>query len=396
MLLLVSACKQDTAASSSLQGEQGPPGPVGEAGPQGPAGVQGPPGEQGPVGVQGASGPMGAPGPSGADGFATARIQVIPLGTTALEAGAALRAAVEAVPSDGSQAWVLKLGAGTYDLGSTGLDLKPGVFLEGSGPQVSRIVSSTSGQGTVVGATGAGLHNLYVGNTGGGAQSVAVFNASSGFGVRDIEADARQGQQGTYGVLYQDVSGGELVRVQAGGSSATGQVGGLSLKASTVSVTDSRLLGTGAAGSGDVFGMRVEGGDVQAWRVHASANGGPRGHGLYADGTVYLSQSHAFGNGGTRGVGVTVLDVSTQVRDSRAKGTTYGMFVDAPSPAVVRTVGVSHSAFEGNDGGVYVTRDTRLKLAHSTLLPGIQAESMSLPACILSSNDTKALNANCI
>ncbi|WP_249347780.1 hypothetical protein [Corallococcus exiguus] len=59
-------------------------------------------------------GPKGDMVPSTADVLATARIRLIPLGATALESGAALRAAVDAVPSDGSEVWVLEPGPTTW------------------------------------------------------------------------------------------------------------------------------------------------------------------------------------------------------------------------------------------------------------------------------------------
>ncbi|RKH64964.1 collagen-like protein [Corallococcus aberystwythensis] len=450
LLMFVSACKAGEMGASGGQGEQGPQGapgpqgiqgPVGETGPQGmqgiqgpmgetgsrgpqglkgepgaqgatgatgaqgiqglkgepgPEGKQGPPGEQGLQGEKGADGAKGDTGPSAADVLATARIRLVPLGATALESGAALRAAVNAVPSNGSETWVLKLGAGTYDLGTAGLPLKRGVFLVGSGTQVSRVVSSTSDAGTVVGATGAGLRDLFVGNTGGGNQSIALINQSSGFVVSDVVAEARDGKQFTYGVIYLNVASvpaDGFVRVRSLGSSGMGQVAGLYLSASTLKVTDIVLDGRGAPGSGDVFGLLVEDGAVEASRITATASGGPRGHGVYAAGPLLLAQSEVSGEGTANGVGVTVLNPGVKVRYVRAKGSARAMVVDAPAAAQpASTVQVSHSLFEQ---GVYVTGNTRVRLVQSALSEGLFAEPLALPSCVMTSNDTQALNSDC-
>ncbi len=57
-----------TVDASTLQGQQGPPGPQGSPGPQGPIGNTGPQGSPGPIGPQGDTGPVGPQGPAGATG----------------------------------------------------------------------------------------------------------------------------------------------------------------------------------------------------------------------------------------------------------------------------------------------------------------------------------------
>ncbi|WP_199738853.1 collagen-like protein [Corallococcus sp. CA054B] len=449
LMLFVSACKAGDMGASGPSGEQGPQGPqgiqgpVGETGPQGAQGIQGPVGEtgpQGPQGLTGETGPQGptgaagakgdtglkgdtgakgepgekgdtgpkgepgekgdtgatgATGPSAADVLATARIRLVPLGATALESGAALRAAVSAVPSDGSETWVLKLGAGTYDLGATGLPLKRGVFLLGSGTHVSRVVSSTYAGGTVMGATGAGLRDLFVGNTGGGVQSIAVLNGSNGFMVSDVAAEARNGQYITHAVLYENVNdlpSDGLVRVRALGNSGTGQVSGMFLSGCTLKVTDLQVDGRGGAGGGDVFGLLVERGVVEARRVTATASGGPRGHGVYAAGPMLLEQSDVSGEGTANGVGVTVLSPGAKFRYVQAKGSARAMVVDAPAPQPESTVRIHHSLFEQN---VYVTGNTRVRMLQSTLSEGLTAEAQALPSCVMTTNDTELLNSDC-
>ncbi|RKH11804.1 hypothetical protein D7V97_10135 [Corallococcus sp. CA053C] len=364
-------------------------------------GEAGPPGVPGPQGERGEPGPKGEPGSGapGADLYLAAHIRVIPLGGTALESGALLRAAVEAVPSEGSQTWVLKLGAGTYDLGSTGLTLKTGVYLEGSNSRVSRLVSSTGGKGTVVGAAGAGLRNLYVGNTGGGDQSVALFNTGVGFAVSDVRVEALQGKQLTAGLIYQDGASNTVSRVTVWAASDTGTVVGTHIQGSTVTVEDSRSNAQGGPGVTETLGLSVVNGGANLFRMQLGANGreSSRAFGLdVKSGNVTLVDSEAFGGGATLTAAVHAGSMEVSVRSSRlltgaslsSFSAAYALYVDSSSTWPFGRVGVDQSSLEGFTAGMYVKSGARVRLSHSFIRPAPKVEDGATAVCVFTATDT--------
>lgn len=404
---MVSACKQGDAGTVGAQGPQGQTGaqgPRGEAGAQGEAGA---PGAQGPQGERGEPGPKGEPGSvtPAPDVLATARIRVIPLGTTALESGALLRAAVEAVPSDGSQTWVMKLGAGTYDLGGTGLVLKTGVYLEGHGAEVSRIVSSTPGDGTVVGATGAGLRNLYVGNTGGGDRSVAVSNTSTGFAVSDLKVEALGGNGFTAGLSYRNAPSNSLSRIEVRASSNRGGVFGYAFHASDVTLEDSKANAQGGTAVSETAGVFVDAGSVVLRRmlISASAPQGEKTFGVDAHGNgtqVILVDSEVFASGGPLSAAVRAGTAGVSVRSSRLKGSagndfSYGFYADFSNPDPNIRAGIDQSIIEGFSTSLYLRGGTRVRVSHSRIYSAPHAEAATTLTCVFTSQDTTPLDAQC-
>ncbi|WP_217276122.1 hypothetical protein [Corallococcus exiguus] len=352
-------------------------------------------------------------GPSTADVLATARIRLIPLGATALESGAALRAAVDAVPSDGSEVWVLELGAGTYDLGNTGLVLKQGVYLRGRGAQVSRIVSSTSGEATVVGFAWAGVRDLYIGNTGGGDRSVALYTGIPYFTVRDVRLEALHGKKFTAGVYYSMVGTmwmNVISHADIRAESSTGEVLGCAFDYSYVTVEDSRVEALGEIPTTAVTGVRTYGYTVHLRRllISAAAQGGPRNIGVQADnGTqTYLVDSEVTVGQGGLSAAVSVGESSNEassgrmvVRSSKLIGTSshsgHGFHVNS-NPWNGVTLRIDHSTIENFYPAGYVKGGTTVLVAHSTLASRPEAEEGSILGCASTLlEDLTSLGASC-
>lgn len=414
-VLLMSACKGEGTVGpqgpQGLQGESGPAGAQGPRGDVGPAGAQGPQGETGPAGAQGPRGevgPAGAPGSSGTDRLLAARVRIIPLEATALESGAALRAAVDAVPSDGSQTWVLKLGAGTYDLGTTGLVLKRGVFLEGSGVGVSRITSSTAGDGSVVGASNAGLRLLTVINTGGGTRSIAIFNSHEGFAVSEVRAEASAGQSLTFGVYYQSSNSITLSRVESQATSDRGRVMGFAFDQVGITLEDSKAVAQGTASAVEsVIGVGVAGkfGFLRRIFVSASASNGARSYGVEAAAqSVDIVDSEVFSGGATLSAALHAETPGVSVRSSRLKGTgtggTFGIYADFPAPAPGVRMGVDQSSIEGYETSVYLKAGSTARLGHTKLYGGVFMEQGASALCLFTfqtvQQDTLPVDTSCL
>ncbi|WP_043321111.1 hypothetical protein [Corallococcus coralloides] len=335
-------------------------------------------------------------------------MRIIPLEATALESGAALRAAVDAVPSDGSQTWVLKLGAGTYDLGTTGLVLKRGVFLEGSGVGVSRITSSTAGDGSVVGASNAGLRLLTVINTGGGTRSIAIFNSHEGFAVSEVRAEASAGQSLTFGVYYQSSNSITLSRVESQATSDRGRVMGFAFDQVGITLEDSKAVAQGTASAVEsVIGVGVAGkfGFLRRIFVSASASNGARSYGVEAAAqSVDIVDSEVFSGGATLSAALHAETPGVSVRSSRLKGTgtggTFGIYADFPAPAPGVRMGVDQSSIEGYETSVYLKAGSTARLGHTKLYGGVFMEQGASALCLFTfqtvQQDTLPVDTSCL
>jgi hypothetical protein len=391
LMLFVSACKQGegSVGPQGPQGAQGPQGPQGAQGPQGPQGPQGETGATGAQGPRGEAGPPGAAGGSDANPLTAAHLRIVPLGATSLESGEALRAAVDAVASDGTQTWVLKLGAGTYDLGATGLVLKRGVFLEGSGVGVSVITSTTAGDGTVVGASGAGLRLLTVTNQGGGARSVALFNAQQGFAVSELHAEALAGRTVTLGVYYQSSNSNALSRVVSHARSDRGRVMGFAFDQAGFTLEDCRASAEGTTSAAtEVIGMGAAGGSgvLRRTYVQAYAENAARSFGVEAASQQFhLVDSEVLSSGGSLTAALHAETSGVSVRYSRLKGIgsgAYGIYADFPAPAPGVRMGVDHSSIEGGNVSVHLKDGSVARLGHSRLHGGVFMEQGASALCL--------------
>lgn len=175
---------QGPAGVQGLKGDTGAQGPMGLTGPAGPAGPQGlqgltgdagPQGPQGLQGLQGLKGDTGATGPAGPEGPQPHYANVI----VVAKSGGDFSDPVEAVNSisaaSAANPYLIKIMPGVYDLGSTSLQMKEYVDIEGSGQNVT-LVTGNSGlmTGVINGILNSQLSNIAVTNTGGGEHAIAV------------------------------------------------------------------------------------------------------------------------------------------------------------------------------------------------------------------------------
>jgi hypothetical protein len=160
-----------------------------------PAGATGAQGEQGPQGIPGAQGPPGA--------IAYERTIVVHPGANADVGGQALRAALASITDAGTdQKYLIFLEPGIYAIKGGPLELKNHVNIQGSGPDVTRLLGdSSAGPVAVKGAhslvTGLTLH---YGST--AVQDIVALEASPGtfLRLRDSRVTANGNGSSTTGL----------------------------------------------------------------------------------------------------------------------------------------------------------------------------------------------------
>lgn len=129
-------------------GPQGPIGPIGAAGPQGPIGLTGPAGPQGetgatgPQGPTGVTGPQGPAGPQGPVGPSPHYANVIIVATSGGDFTDPVQAMESITNASATNPYLIKIMPGIYDLGVTTILAKGYVDIEGSGKNVTKLIST--------------------------------------------------------------------------------------------------------------------------------------------------------------------------------------------------------------------------------------------------------------
>ena len=267
-----SKVKDRSLLSKDFKRGQIPAGPKGAQGQLGPQGLQGLQGPQGIQGIQGIQGPKGDP-------TYKQTILVSPTGNSTAD-GTALRNALASITDASAlKPYLVKLEPGTYSVGSTPLQLKPYVDVEGSGFLSTVISGSVDGRsggattsGAVIGADNVDLRFLTVSDT--------VSGSASSTGAVGIYSS---GNDGTFRIDNAKVTG-------VGG----GHTYAIYLDNSTPRIEDD-FLATVTLGTGITLGV-----DVSTVTVRSdlfSGGGGTNGIGIDATGgaTVYAEWSQVTG-----------------------------------------------------------------------------------------------------
>ena len=246
----------------------------------------------------------------------------VPAAGTDLENGALLLTVKNEITGLGTASatnrHLIRLDAGTYDLGSVHLGMQSYVDIEGSGEGTTLITSthssnSTFSSATLLGASNSEIRFLIVENRGGAGQSVGIYITSSSPSVVNVTVTAFGGSTAVIGV-YSDFS-----------SSPT-------LRNVTVTTTDSGGSSWGVVNSNSSPSMTnltitASGGSTQNYGVYNAFGSSPT-----------MANVTATGTGGSTGLGVFNEDGSSPtIRHCSFTGATHSIRNDASSARVAST-----------------------------------------------------------
>ena len=237
--------------------------------------------------------------------------------------GAALLAAVAAIPTSGSDApsagnpWLLKVGPGVFDLGSGNLTVPAHVDLEGSGRN-GTIITSAGTTSTLSTVDASEIRDLTVMATGTGTETTGV--AANGTTVlRNLAITAANASSYDIGVSISGTAA-TIVDSTITASYGTGnaECDGITI-AGGVDVTLDRTDVTGSSNSGVSQGILSSANTLQILRsaVHGLTNGAP----------VY-----AIDGGATA---LTVDDSTINAFDYGCTGSTYAMWLGGGSATLI-------------------------------------------------------------
>ena len=124
-------------------------------------------------------------------------------GDSPTTAGTALLNTINGITDNSAtNPYVIKLGPGIYDIGTSSVQMKPYVDVEGSGENATIITGHIDSftSGVVLGADNVEIRFLTVQNIGGGNDAVAIFNASASPKMTNVTVSGSGTVSSSYGV----------------------------------------------------------------------------------------------------------------------------------------------------------------------------------------------------
>lgn len=280
---------------------------------------------------------------------------VVPASGSDLENGTLLLSVDNAIAGLGAPSaanrYVVRLDAGTYDLGNDAFTMQPYVDLEGSGENTTLVTSThssgsiDSSSATVVGASNAEVRFLTAENQGGSTHAIALYTPTAASPrITNVTVTAFGVTGNSYAVLNSVGSAPTLVNVTAtasGGSQAVGIQNSTSSSPSLINVA-----ATGSGGSSWNYGvLNSSAGSPTLTNVTASASGGTNSRGVSnnSSDTTMTSVTATASGGATTNYGVYNLSSSPTMTDVTATGsggtTSHGVFNSSSSP-ILRNVSI--------------------------------------------------------
>ncbi len=182
-------------------------------------------------------------------------VVVSPVGTDAQNGSTLLDALSGITDASATKPYLLYIEPGTYDLGTSALQMKQHVDIQGAGELKTLIISNVSGTvgetfcgtGAVRGANDAELRFLTVRHAGNGNCAIAIYNDSASPLLTHVRAESsRSGGDTSIGVLNRH-SNPTMTNVTATASGVIGDFYAVSNNESSPTITHSRLTGSSAA-----------------------------------------------------------------------------------------------------------------------------------------------------
>ncbi len=299
-------------------------------------------------------------------------VLVHPIPGDATGSGTALTNALAGITdAAASKHYVLRVEAGTYDLGTGFLTMKPYVDIVGSGQQAT-IIEATGNStslsiGTILGASNTELRNLQVQSTvasgSNNAFGVVISNATN-VAVRDVTVAVSASGSGGGEGIRSDNSNTLLERVTVSGSgSASAGLIGLSLvgdnTASTPTVRHAvvNLAGTASTLYGIYVAAFAVPAEIRYAEVVAAGSSSSNAVGLYV-------------NWSNEGLSGNTLTVSTSTFQASGASQNYGIEIDGPPTETLLVDQTKATASGGTSYGLYNQSGLLLKADRSELSGG--------------------------
>ena len=243
--------------------------------------------------------------------------------------------------------YLIHLGAGVYDLGSTQIVMKEYISLAGSGQHATTITSAVIGtDGLFTGAVvrvkdNTSLTDMTIKNTGGGTHSMGVYVENASPRIERITVDVSGGTNRNIGIKNVTASTimMNITATASGNTNTRGVVNDVSSSTIMIDITASASGGTESN-----FGvLNKDSSSATMINVTATGSGGTFGRGVYfvdnSSGTM-VGVSATGSGGSTNSFGVfSTVSSSPFIQDSILTGDTKGLRIlsDSPGTRVVNS-----------------------------------------------------------
>jgi hypothetical protein len=252
--------------------------------------------------------------------------------------------------------YVIHLGPGVYDIGTTGIVMKEWVSIQGSGQEATKITGTVSTgapdatSSILVGANNTSLSDLTVENTG-EVTSIAIFNFNASPLIERVTATGSS-LSNSYGVYNWYSFSPTMTNVTATGSGlGSGGLNTTGVFNEGSSPTMTNVTATGSGGSNNNYGVNNRSSSPAMTNVTATGSGGAYSYGVHNDSSSpTMTNVTATGSGGANNFGVYILSSSPMIKDSSIEGNTVGMVIDGTSTSTGTRVVNSKIVGGVNDG----------------------------------------------
>jgi hypothetical protein len=313
-------------------------------------------------------------------------------GDTPTTAGTALLNTINGITDNSAtNPYLIKLGPGVYDIGTSHLQMKEYVDIEGAGEKTTVITGTVNNtgwppeNGVVNGANNAEIRFLTVRNTGSGERVAAIFNTGASPAMTHITAAAEGGAASFYyGVLNISSSSPAMTHVTARASGGGPPSGGAT-NCGVSNVSSNPTMNDVAAEAHDGqhnHGVYNEGSSPTMSSVTAKASGDgivTYNYGIsnYSSSSPTMTHVMATAEGGFMRNGIYSDSSSPTMTNVTAKATgagySYGLLVDGG------TLLIDRSTFDGAYYSIYADSDSTLYLGASKLVSAAIGWSGTFP-----------------
>jgi hypothetical protein len=301
-------------------------------------------------------------------------------GDTPLNNGTALLNNLADITADANNPYLIKLGPGIYDIGTSSLQMKSYVDVEGSGENTTVITGHIDGdmKGVVQGANNAEIRFLTVRNTGGGIISAAIYNTSASPKITNVTASGSGGSNNSIGV-YNNSSSPTMTNVTTSASGASFNKGVFNIYSSSPTMTNVTTSASGGSGSSNYGVYSYSFSSPTMINVTASASGGTYNYGVYnfSSSSPTMINVTASASGGTYTYGVYNYSSSPTMMNmtASASGGTNNYGVHSSSTG---TIMINNSVIIGSTNTIYNGINTTTRVGSTKLEGGAVSNSGTL------------------
>jgi hypothetical protein len=283
------------------------------------------------------------------------RIVLVRAGGSAAANGSALRSALAGIgDASSSNPYLVKVEPGVYDLGSTPLQMKAHVDVEGSGIDATTLTgaNASNADGVVDGAASSELRFLTVNNTGvatNSSRANAIFDSGNFFRLTEVAADS----SGTPNPSAIAISGAgaitlDDVHASASGTTANGQARGILLNDAQQATLTNVVATAQNANSGNV-GVNLTGTSSATLTEVTAAGQGlfPPTYGMFVGGggvTSSVTARDSLFSGSTNSIATNGGGNTAKVGASELNGTVSVASGDSVNCAQVYTATFTETA----------------------------------------------------